>query len=95
MRYTKYYAEIVKSSGIPNLPVSGFQKFMNIVHFECKIAELRNAGKLSAKTCEPRKFDMEIFNVGKQLTLITGNLEPKDLLAQLARMEEPLSKRWG
>lgn len=78
MRYSKYFGQIVKDQGTPYLSESSFQKMMNIVFLEGKVEGLKKARKLEKES--PGKFDMPIFSLGKQLTDLTGNIEPKELL---------------
>jgi hypothetical protein len=45
MRYTKYYSDLIKASGVPHLTTSQFQTIMNIIFLECQIREQEVIGK--------------------------------------------------
>ncbi|MEZ4921855.1 MAG: hypothetical protein R2780_01675 [Crocinitomicaceae bacterium] len=83
MQYSKYFGAIIRENGMPNLTTEALQKFFNVIHLEGKLEGLKAAKKLN-KT-EPNQFDLKLFTVGKELTAITGNLEPKEFLEQLLR----------
>lgn len=78
--YTKYLSALVKDQGAPNVSQADYKKLMNVVYLEGKLEGLKNATKMMTNTGEPRKFDLKIFDVQKQITLITGNLEPKEFI---------------
>ncbi|MFT5823970.1 MAG: hypothetical protein ACI8ZM_005236 [Crocinitomix sp.] len=79
MKYTKYLAGKVNESGVPNFTQKGFKNYMNVIYLEGKLAGFHDAKKLT-RPAELHKFDMEVFNVGKKITEITGNLEPGEFV---------------
>ena len=81
MRYSNYLSSKIKESGLPRFSVGAFQKFMNVVHLEGKIEGIKNAQK--NEQLEPHKYDMTIFSVSKQLTMLTGNLPPEKFIHEL------------
>jgi len=83
MKYTKYLAGILKERGIPNLSPTAFGKLMNIVHLEARVETFKKANQICAKTGEPRKFDMEKFRADSELTKLSGNVEPAELMRVL------------
>lgn len=48
---------------------------MNVVYLEGKFEGLKSASKMMSNTEEPRNFDLKMFDVQKQITLITGSLK--------------------
>jgi hypothetical protein len=76
MKYSKYFAQIVRDNGTPNLSKEGFAKMMNIISLEGQLQAFKKVSKL-----EPHKYSVMQFDVDKQLTKLTGNLEPKELLS--------------
>jgi hypothetical protein len=52
---------------------------MNVVFLEGKLVGLHDAKKLTGPA-QLHKFDMEIFKVGKKITEITSNLDPKEFV---------------
>ena len=85
--YTKYLSTLVNDQGAPNVSQENYKKLMNVVYLEGKLEGLRNATKMMQSTSEPRKFDLKLFDVQSQITLITGNLPPKDFIRELLEFE--------
>ena len=85
MLYTKYFSILVRDQGMPNLSTSSFQKFMNVVVLEGQLEGLKKAKTLDKEN--PEKYGMELFKIGRQLTEITGNLEPNEFLTLLLEIE--------
>ena len=85
MKYTKYFGGIIKHNGIPNLSQESFQTMMNIVWLEGQLEGLLKAQKNIRQEEEKYRFDIIKFNVGKQLTELTGNREPKDIMNDLVK----------
>jgi hypothetical protein len=82
MQYTKYLAEKVNESGMPNFTQAGFKKYMNVIYLEGKLAGFHDAKKLT-RPAELHKYDMEVFKVNKLLTKLTGNLDPVEFVRSL------------
>lgn len=78
--YTKYLSALVNDQGAPNVNQADYKKLMNVIYLEGKFEGLKSASKMMSNTNEPRKFDLKIFDVQKQITLITGNIEPKEFI---------------
>jgi hypothetical protein len=78
--YTKYLSALVNDQGAPNVNQEDYKKLMNVVYLEGKLEGLKNASKMMSNTNELGKFDLKMFDVQKQITLITGNLEPKEFI---------------
>lgn len=86
MKYTKYFSAIVKDQGKINVDTYQFQRMMNIVHIEGTLAGMNKIKKTLEGTKEHYKYDMLIFKKGKQLTELTGNLEPNLLLKEMIQL---------
>ena len=80
INYTKHLSALVNDQGAPNVSQEDYKKLMNVVYLEGKLEGLKTATKMMTNTTEPRKFDLKLFDVQKQITLITGNLEPKEFI---------------
>ncbi len=76
MKYTNYLAQMVQTSGAPNLTDEQFKTVMNIVHLEGQLKAIQGMRECAQKTDEPHRYDIVFFGVDKQLTEITGNIEP-------------------
>ncbi len=83
MKYSKCIGGLVKDQGAPMLSQSSFAKLMNVVYLEGKINGLMKASRKLSHTKEPKLLDLPIFDVQKELTKLTGNLEPKDFIRGL------------
>jgi hypothetical protein len=81
--YTKYLSILVNDQGAPNVNQSGYKKLMNVVYLEGKHEGLQKAKSMMKETNEPYKFDLKIFDVQKQITTLTGNIEPKEFIRLL------------
>ena len=72
---TKYLNDIIQNQGVPNVSQEDYKKLMNVVYLEGKFEGLKSASKMMSNTEEPRNFDLKMFDVQKQITLITGSLK--------------------
>jgi len=83
MQYTKYFSFITKENGQLQLSSTQFCRMMNIVHLEGAIKSLLEI-KESNKS-EFYKYDLKIRKRQIQLTDLTGNLTPQDLIKDMHR----------
>lgn len=86
MQYTKYMGLKVLESGTPHFKKDVFIKIVKIISIEGSLAGLRLAKK-NMPEHERYKFDMLIFKKGKELTEITKNLPPDELLEKMIKEE--------
>ena len=80
MKYTKYFADIVKSNGVPALSQREFSRMMNIIHVEGVIRGYFKCGMFPNQ----HAFGIAVFKHQKTLTELTGNLTPEKLLEEMA-----------
>lgn len=85
MKYSKYFGIVFKSQGIPKISVVQMQRLMNIVSTEGELNGMRNMQDPNNKT---RDYRMKIFRKEKQLTLLSGNLDPEDLIKEMFRLSQ-------
>lgn len=83
MQYTKAISEILRSQGNLNLSPSAQRKVNNIIWLEGRIIELHSLKPIMAKIGQPHMLDVRILRRQKQLTEITHNLEPMELIEKL------------
>ncbi|MFT6922048.1 MAG: hypothetical protein ACJA1C_001046 [Crocinitomicaceae bacterium] len=74
MKYSKYFSQIVRDNGTPNLSREGFAKMMNVISLEGQLHAFKKVSEV-----EQHKYPVMQFDVDKQLTQITGNIEPREL----------------
>lgn len=80
MKYTAYFAEILKSQGVPNLSPGQFARMMNIISLEGKLRGIEIGDAKSGKDLLMAKWPYQ-----KQLTELTGNLKPDILIQEMVR----------
>ena len=85
MQYTKVVSQLIKSHGSINLPPSAQRKINNIIWLEGRIHELISLKPIMEKAGLPHFLDIRIFERHKQLTEITHNLEPMELIEKLSK----------
>ncbi|MFT5778833.1 MAG: hypothetical protein ACI837_001789 [Crocinitomicaceae bacterium] len=83
MKYSQYLSQIIQSHGAPQMDGNQFRQLMNVVSLEGQLKGLHKAKKVAATTGEPRKFDVQIFQVNSMITDISGNLAPADFIKLL------------
>jgi hypothetical protein len=71
--YTKYFAQLIKIHGTPQLPHDLMSFFLNIVHLEAKkqVYEELNAGN---------RYLVHIRTIENRINEITGGLKPQELI---------------
>lgn len=83
MIYSKYFGNLVKENGQPNLSVQQFKRFMNIIATENKIEGLLIAKRMNKDKELYYQYDLIIFKYGRVLTELTGNQKPVDLIKEM------------
>ena len=83
MKYTKYFSFIVKENGQPLLEEHQFRLMMNIIFLEGVISGLNKSKAANKGTDQYYKYDIILLNVERELSELTGNLKPSDLLYKM------------
>lgn len=83
MEYTKYFMGMIQSHGVPNMDESSCEKLFKIIYLEGRLHGLRSASKKMRKTDTPYLFDLDTFDMGRKLTDLTGNINPKELFVDI------------
>ncbi|CAL2104493.1 conserved protein of unknown function [Tenacibaculum sp. 190130A14a] len=78
MQYTNYFSTSNKVKGMPALNSDQFARYMNILILEERIHGM--------KKYKSRDNHISIFKVQKQLTDLTGNQTPEDLLKEMVKL---------
>jgi hypothetical protein len=86
MQFTKYYSDLIKAYGIPQLTVEQFQMIMNIVVLEAKIAEQNLIGKRLTGDNKVM-LGKRAYNCYNQLNNLTKGKEPKDLFKTILQVD--------
>ena len=80
MVYSRYFKAIIREGGIRSLEPNILAQIMNIIHLEGKLDGMNLLKEKMKESAEPYKFDFDILTVKSQLSSITGDLQPKELL---------------
>ena len=81
MEYTKYLIGMIQSHGVPQMDERSCEKIFKIIYLEGRVHGLRSTSKKMQKTDTPYMFDVDTFDMGRKLTELTGNLDPKELFS--------------
>lgn len=73
MRYTKYFSQLIRSHGTPQLSQDNMSTFLNIIHLEAKV-------KVYDKLNEKHKYSINVARLKEIVTQLTNDLEPKELI---------------
>ncbi|MDG1331196.1 MAG: hypothetical protein P8P74_02625 [Crocinitomicaceae bacterium] len=84
MKYTSTISKLLKDHGKLNLGPSAEVTVKNIIWLEGRIFELQSLKPIMDKAGLPHFLDIRIFERNKQLTEITHNLEPLELIEKLS-----------
>ena len=87
MKYSKYFAIITRDNGSLNLPTAQFQRLMNIVFVEGSISGMNKAKETYKDTNQYYRYDTLLFKMEMQLSDLTGNIDPKDLIKEMHQFD--------
>lgn len=73
MKYTKYFAQLIRENGVPQLPYDQYRTFLSIIHFEAKLKVYKTNDK-------GHQYSGRIYAITNILDQLTGKLEPRDLV---------------
>lgn len=84
MMYSNYFKGIINEGNALSLSTSCITTMMNIIHLEGKLAGM-NALK---DKYDQAKFNVDIFNVERKLSELTGNIPPRQLLEKFYQITQ-------
>ncbi len=82
MKYTNYFAMMIKTNGVPALDADRFKTMMNVVFLEGKIEGIKYKAKKSTHHIKPDK-DIDVFDYERKLIELTNNMTPEAFLNHL------------
>lgn len=82
MKYTRYFAQLIKQHGMINLPPDEVSVFLNIIHLEANL-ETYNAWNST------QRYNPNIGKINDKLNQLTGKLEPKTLVEKWINGDSP------
>ena len=78
LKYTRYLAHLVKANGLPNFTLEQYKVTINILALEYRIDGMIKAKKKVLDSKFSGQLDFMVFQEGKRLIEITGNVPEKD-----------------
>ena len=88
MIYSRYFKAMINDGNIRSLSPSQITRMMNIIHLEGKIAGINTFKEKLKGTNEAYKYDIFIFKIQEQLSVLTNGLLPKDLFMEFCSLSE-------
>lgn len=85
-RYSLYFGEVLRQNGIPNFSISQFQRMMNIVFLEGKLAAQDDFLKCTTGKDGQRDFNRLKFRNEQQMEALTRGKSPQKLLLELVQV---------
>jgi len=79
---------MINDGNIRSLSPEQITRMMNIIHLEGKIAGINALKEKLKGTNEGYNYDIFIFNIQEQLSVLTGKLSPKDLFKEFCSVSE-------
>lgn len=80
MKFTKYFAGVIKNDGIPHVNVDEYQKLFNIVSLENRLDELYKLRDKERSNDRKYSLEIRIFVLKEKLDRLTMENTPKNLL---------------
>jgi hypothetical protein len=85
MNYTKYLLGMINSNGVPRMDERSSTVIFKIIYLEGRVNGLASASKKMHNTKTPHKFDLDVFDMSRKLTELTGNRDPKEVFVELLK----------
>lgn len=80
MKFTKYFAGVIRNQGIPQISVNEYQKLFNIITLECRLDELYKLKDKERNHDRKYSLDIRIFQIKELLNRLTMENTPQNLL---------------
>jgi hypothetical protein len=85
MKFTKYFASVIKSNGVPHLNVDEYQKLFNIITLETRLNELQQLKDNERNHNRNYSLGTRIFNLEQKLNRLTMENSPANLLKYMVQ----------
>lgn len=80
MKFTKYFAGVIRNQGIPQISVNEYQKLFNIITLKCRLDELYKLKDIERNQDRKYSLDIRIFQIKEQFHRLTMENTPQNLL---------------
>ena len=88
MKYTTYFSEFAKQSGVPRVSHKQFKRMMNIIWLETQLSSMHYVKKDLTNTPFHRRYDLVIRSLDDRLSDLTKNLEPWKLMKEFGNLSK-------
>ena len=88
MKYTKYFAQVNKDSGLQRLSRYQLARIMNIAYLEGRQRGVKETIQHFKREKTTRHSEVLAFKVVKRIAELTGNREPKALMKEICYLSE-------
>jgi hypothetical protein len=83
MKYTSYFSQNLKGKGCPHLNADMFALYMNVVHLEGRIAQLKDLVSKAQQNDQKFVYRLKIDAIEDEIKALSNRMEPKELLHSL------------
>ena len=80
MKFTRYFAGVIKNQGIPQIDVNEYQRLFNIIALEAKLEELYKLKDNERSHNSKYTLDIRIYNLKELLDRLTMENTPQNVL---------------
>ena len=88
MKYTKYFGRMNKDRGLQRISHIQMARIMNIAYLEGRLRGIKESTSLFLQDKNTRRSEVLTYRVARQITDLTGNREPKDVLKEMCYLSE-------
>ena len=88
MKYSKFFEREISEGNLSQLSPYEMKRVMKIISIEGSIASLKIEKDKIENSRNPTYFNMTIFNYEMELTKLSRNLTPDDLLKEMVRLSD-------
>ena len=88
MKYSKFFEREISEGNLSLLSPYEMKRVMKIISIEGSIASLKIEKDKIENSRNPTYFNMTIFNYEMELTKLSRNLTPDDLLKEMVRLSD-------
>ena len=80
MKFTRYFAGVIKNQGIPHIDVNEYQRLFNIIALEAKLEELYKLQDKGRSHNTKYMLDIRIHDLKTKLDRLTMENTPQNVL---------------
>jgi hypothetical protein len=93
MNYSKYFAQMIKQSGMPHLDYRQISRMFNIVSME---GQIKGIERMKELVSDPRVHAYTLYDKQHQLNDLTRKLPPNQVWTEMIKLStNDLDYRWS